>query len=62
MAGVKSDQAAAFKDKHKPGPKSSRVQIRDAGADATRDDKTNWDDTDESSDESFPASDSGAKY
>ena len=62
MIEVKPDGAIAFKDKEKPGPKSSKVQIRDAGADATRDDKTNWDAVDEASDESFPASDASAKY
>lgn len=62
MTKVNPDGANAFKDKEKPGPKSSKVQVRDAGAEATRDDKTDWDDVDEASDESFPASDSSAKY
>ena len=50
--------APAFKDKKKPGPKESDVQIRPAGPDGMRDDpKTGWKPEDEASDESFPASD-----
>lgn len=36
--------------------------VRPAGAGAMRDPPRDWDQNDESSDESFPASDSAAKY
>jgi hypothetical protein len=55
------DKAVAYKDGRKPGPDESSVQIRPAGAESTAD-GNNWDDRDEASDESFPASDSSAKY
>lgn len=55
------DKAVAYKGGKKPGPKDSKVQIRPAGAESTAD-GNNWDDRDEASDESFPASDSSAKY
>jgi len=55
------DRAVAYKDGEKPGPEESDVQIRPAGPESTAD-NGNWDDRDEASDESFPASDSSAKY
>ncbi|MBD8066404.1 hypothetical protein IC608_13085 [Devosia sp. PTR5] len=54
--------AAADRDMTKPGPKDSPVQVRNAGPDAMADKPKNWDKTDEAVDESFPASDSSAKY
>tara|TARA_R110002020_G_scaffold354025_2_gene566838 strand:+ start:119 stop:334 length:216 start_codon:yes stop_codon:yes gene_type:complete len=56
------DDAAAMKDGKKPGPDTSPVQIRNAGDDALADKPENWDEQDEALDESFPASDSTAKY
>lgn len=58
----KSDNAAAMKDGKKPGPMDAPVQVRDAGEDAQADKPSKWDDVDEAVDESFPASDSTAKY
>lgn len=57
-----SDAAAAMRDGKKPGPKDSPVQVRNAGKDAQADTPKHWDDQDEAVDESFPASDSSAKY
>jgi hypothetical protein len=54
--------AAAMKDGKKPGPKDSPVQVRNAGKEAQADSPKDWDDQDEAVDESFPASDSSAKY
>jgi hypothetical protein len=58
----KSDDAAAMKNGKKPGPKDSPVQVRPAGEEAQADKPDNWDEQDEALDESFPASDSSAKY
>lgn len=58
----KSEDAAALRDGLKPGPKDSPVQVRNAGPDAMADKPSKWDETDEAVDESFPASDSSAKY
>jgi hypothetical protein len=58
----KSDKAAALRNGHKPGPKDSPVQVRNAGPEEMADRPETWDETDETVDESFPASDSGAKY
>lgn len=58
----KTEDAAAMQDGKKPGPKSSPVQIRDAGEEAQSDKPADWDEVDEAVDESFPASDSTAKY
>ena len=58
----KTDDAAGMKDGKKPGPKSSPVQVRDAGEDAQTGKPENWDEVDAAVDESFPASDSSAKY
>ena len=58
----KSEDAAAMQDGKKPGPKTSPVQVRDAGEDALADKPKTWDEQDEAVDESFPASDSSAKY
>ena len=57
-----SDDAAAMKGGKKPGPDGSPVQVRNAGEDAQADKTKKWDDEDEALDESFPASDSSAKY
>lgn len=38
------------------------VQVRNAGPDAMRSPHKEWDPVDQASDESFPASDSSAKY
>jgi hypothetical protein len=62
MTTTKSEDAAAMKDGKKPGPKTSPVQVRDAGKGAQADKPEKWDETDEAVDESFPASDSSAKY
>ena len=58
----KTEDAAAMQDGKKPGPKTSPVQVRDAGKAAQSDKPENWDKQDEAVDESFPASDSSAKY
>lgn len=58
----KTEDAAAMQDGKKPGPKASPVQVRDAGEAAQADKPENWDEQDEAVDESFPASDSAAKY
>ena len=54
---AKPDGAAAFKDGKKPGPNSSDVQVREAGANAQGTKPKKWDKHDEAVDESFPASD-----
>lgn len=59
--GSKSS-AAAMHEGRKPGPKDSPVQVRDSGASAQSEAPKEWDDVDEASDESFPASDASAKY
>jgi hypothetical protein len=56
------DDAAAMRNGRKPGPKEAPVQVRNSGPDAMKDRPEKWDEVDEASDESFPASDSGAKY
>lgn len=58
----KTDKATAMKDGKKPGPKDSPVQVRNAGKEAQADKPREWDKQDEAVDESFPASDSSAKY
>lgn len=62
MTEKRKPAAPAFADRKVPGPEQSEVQVRDAGKEATRDDKTDWDAVDEAADESFPASDAAAKY
>lgn len=62
MTDKTKDKAAAFDKGKVPGPKESKVQVRDAGGESTRDDKKGWDETDEAADETFPASDATAKY
>lgn len=54
--------AAAFRDGEPAGPQDSEVQVRPAGPNATRTKPQSWDEVDEAVDESFPASDPGAKY
>lgn len=52
------DTAAAYKDKQTPGPEDDKVQVRPSGPDNMRSQpKREWTKTDETSDESFPASD-----
>lgn len=58
----KASEAAALSEGRKPGPKDAPVQVRNAGPEAMKDKPKDWDETDEASDESFPASDSSAKY
>lgn len=43
-------------------PKTQKQAIREAGPDAMKNPPRRWDDVDETSDESFPASDPPAKY
>lgn len=56
------DDAAAMKNGKKPGPDKSPVQVRNSGEEAQHDTPDKWDEQDEALDESFPASDSTAKY
>lgn len=58
----KTDEAAAMQDGVKPGPKDAPVQVRDAGREAQQKPPRQWDEVDESVDETFPASDATAKY
>lgn len=58
----KSGDAAAYDKGKKPGPKDDPVQVRDAGPESMANDPDEWDKQDEAVDESFPASDSSAKY
>ncbi|RDE08480.1 hypothetical protein [Pelagibacterium lacus] len=62
MTAPKRRKAAAFAKASLPGPREAETQIRDAGPEATRNDRDDWDKVDEASDESFPASDASAKY
>ena len=57
-----TSDAAGMKDGKKPGPKDSPVQVRNAGEEAQADEPKDWDKQDDAVDESFPASDSSAKY
>jgi len=57
-----SPDAPAMKDNKKPGPPDSPTQVRPAGPGGMKDDPGKWDQVDEASDESFPASDPSAKY
>jgi hypothetical protein len=43
-------------------PPAKPKKVRDAGPDAMRNPPKKWDEADEASDESFPASDPPAKY
>jgi hypothetical protein len=51
---------AAFSDKE--AVPENATQIRNAGPEATATPHEEWDEVDQASDESFPASDPGAKY
>jgi len=55
-------EAAALRDGRKPGPIEAPVQVRNAGPEAMATDPGPWDKVDQAVDESFPASDAGAKY
>jgi hypothetical protein len=52
---------AAYSDTSQPNRKD-KAPVRPAGPDAMRDPPKHWDEADETSDESFPASDPPAKY
>ncbi|MBB4052264.1 hypothetical protein GGR20_001907 [Devosia subaequoris] len=58
----KSEDAAALRNGHKPGPAESPVQVRNSGPEEMADEPKDWDEVDEAVDESFPASDASAKY
>ena len=51
---------AAFADKE--AVPDNMTQVRNAGPEATATAQQEWDAVDQTSDESFPASDAGAKY
>ena len=53
-----SERAAFAHGESTPGP----VEVRNAGPDAMRSDPPEWDQVDEASDESFPASDPPAVH
>jgi len=57
-----SGTAAALKDNETPGPADSFTQVRPAGANQQADKPRHWDEQDERSDESFPASDPPSTY
>lgn len=59
---MKTDAAVAMKGGKKPGPRDAPVQVRPAGKESQADQPSKWDEVDEAVDESFPASDSSAKY
>jgi hypothetical protein len=59
--GARKSGGAAISDKGKPDVKTP-VPVRPAGPTTMRDPPKHWDDVDEGSDESFPASDPAAKY
>lgn len=52
-----SPQGPAFKDGELPGAADQPAPIRSAGPEGMRDGPRRWDETDQASDESFPASD-----
>lgn len=55
--GYSERRAPALKQGAPPGPLGDSGNIRSAGTDAMRDPPRTWDEVDEASDESFPASD-----
>lgn len=59
---TKTDKASAIAGSKKPGPEDSPVQVRPAGGESMADKPEDWNDQDETSDESFPASDPPASY
>jgi hypothetical protein len=53
---------AAFSDREAKGTKHTEAPVRAAGPESMRDPPRKWDEVDEASDQSFPASDPPAKY
>jgi hypothetical protein len=60
MSGRPNEGRAAFA--HGEGAPGNATQVRNAGADAMRDTPQRWSKTDETLDQSFPASDPPATY
>lgn len=56
------DQSYTPKSGQQPPPSDKKKKVRDAGPDAMENPPEDWTETDEASDESFPASDPPAKY
>lgn len=56
-ANENAKAAPAFKDGEPPGHPDQPAPVRPAGPDSMRDEPKRWDETDQASDESFPASD-----
>lgn len=54
--------SAAYRDGEPAAEDTSGVNVRQAGRKSMEDPPKDWDQVDEASDESFPASDSPAKY
>lgn len=55
--------APPFLGRHEPGPDSAvPTPVRPAGPESMRNPPKKWDEVDQASDESFPASDPPAKY
>jgi len=59
---MQTDKSSGTPDPAQPAPAAKPKKVRDAGPDAMKHPPKKWDETDEASDESFPASDPPAKY
>jgi hypothetical protein len=62
---VKTGERCVQKDQNEPNAKPApptKKKVRDAGPDAMENPPEEWEETDEASDESFPASDPPANY